>query len=581
MASTINADNGVSSGTSGLKSTADTSGVLALQTNGTTALTVSTAQVVTLANPLPVASGGTGGSATATAGGVAYGTGTAQAYTSAGTSGQLLTSNGSSAPTWSDAPAPVPTFTASGSISAAGVTVALNSDGTVSQISGTTTSFNAGTAATPGNRATSNMSAVYDPVNQKVLVVLDYSSYLMGYVGTVSGTTITFGSEQQIFTSGGGQGIGLDYDTANSKFMVANAYSGGIRTAALTISGTSISTGAVTILTSSGGWGDVGLTCTYNPSVGKFLVVANNNLDTCRGWVATISGTAITENARKEVIIPSAFTFGATYSPTSGNILVTYQSAVTSLKYLYVVAITMYSAAPFTTTGTPAAIDTYDAALGSLWAAPIFTGSAKSGYALVIAYYTQGGVFAKGGNETAGNITLTSPVFVGDYALSRNFAAVNNVAGANAAFIFVDGNDSYVKIATVFAAPNVIPVVGSVNTVSTTGDAGSQLGFAYDTSQGKSVAAYYSSSSNRGSAAVITNAGYSTTAQSFIGFSTGSASSGASVGVSMFANMNTNQSGLTLGSKYYVTYTGSISTTNSGFPYAGKAYGTTKIFVGV
>ena len=48
MASTINADNGVSSGTSGLKSTADASGVLTLQTNGTTALTLDTSQKLTL-----------------------------------------------------------------------------------------------------------------------------------------------------------------------------------------------------------------------------------------------------------------------------------------------------------------------------------------------------------------------------------------------------------------------------------------------------------------------------------------------------------------------------------------------------
>ena len=47
MASTINADNGVSSGTSGLKSTADASGVLTLQTNGTTALTLDTSQNAT------------------------------------------------------------------------------------------------------------------------------------------------------------------------------------------------------------------------------------------------------------------------------------------------------------------------------------------------------------------------------------------------------------------------------------------------------------------------------------------------------------------------------------------------------
>ena len=50
---------------------------------------------------LPIANGGTNSTATATAGGIGYGTGTALAYTSAGTSGQVLTSAGASAPTWS------------------------------------------------------------------------------------------------------------------------------------------------------------------------------------------------------------------------------------------------------------------------------------------------------------------------------------------------------------------------------------------------------------------------------------------------------------------------------------------------
>ncbi len=60
MASTLNSDNGVVSGSAGLKSSADATGVLALQTNGTTAISISTSQVVTLTNALPVASGGTG-----------------------------------------------------------------------------------------------------------------------------------------------------------------------------------------------------------------------------------------------------------------------------------------------------------------------------------------------------------------------------------------------------------------------------------------------------------------------------------------------------------------------------------------
>ncbi len=73
MASTINADNGVVSGSSGVKTTADTSGVLALQSNGSTGLTLNTS--------------------------LALGVGSSPSY---GSSGQVLTSGGSSAaPTWS------------------------------------------------------------------------------------------------------------------------------------------------------------------------------------------------------------------------------------------------------------------------------------------------------------------------------------------------------------------------------------------------------------------------------------------------------------------------------------------------
>ena len=49
---------------------------------------------------LGISGGGTNSTATPTSGGVGYGTGTAHAYTSSGTLGQVLTSNGASAPTW-------------------------------------------------------------------------------------------------------------------------------------------------------------------------------------------------------------------------------------------------------------------------------------------------------------------------------------------------------------------------------------------------------------------------------------------------------------------------------------------------
>jgi len=72
---------------------------------GTTGLTTSggpitTSGTITLAGTLAIANGGTNSTATATAGAISYGTGTAFAFTSAGASGYVLQSNGTSAPTW-------------------------------------------------------------------------------------------------------------------------------------------------------------------------------------------------------------------------------------------------------------------------------------------------------------------------------------------------------------------------------------------------------------------------------------------------------------------------------------------------
>jgi hypothetical protein len=74
--------------------------------NGTTltATNLSAGSLSLTTTPLAIASGGTNSTATPTLGGVGYGTGTAHAYTAAGTSGKVLTANGAAAPTWEDAP---------------------------------------------------------------------------------------------------------------------------------------------------------------------------------------------------------------------------------------------------------------------------------------------------------------------------------------------------------------------------------------------------------------------------------------------------------------------------------------------
>ena len=73
---------------------------------GSTGLTTSggpitTSGTITLGGLLGTSYGGTNSIATPTAGAVAYGTGTAYAFTAAGTAGQVLQSTGAGAPTWS------------------------------------------------------------------------------------------------------------------------------------------------------------------------------------------------------------------------------------------------------------------------------------------------------------------------------------------------------------------------------------------------------------------------------------------------------------------------------------------------
>ena len=107
---------------------------------GTTGLTtsggpVTTSGTITIAGTLAYGNGGTGGTATPTAGTIPYGTGTALAYSAAGTSGQVLTSGGSGAPTWT-------TVTSTGtvtSVNVSGGTTGLTYSGGPVTTSGTIT----------------------------------------------------------------------------------------------------------------------------------------------------------------------------------------------------------------------------------------------------------------------------------------------------------------------------------------------------------------------------------------------------------------------------------------------------------
>ena len=115
------------------------------------------------------------------------------------------------------------TATASGTL-ADGSKVIVNADGTVSVVAQTeTTGPGTGSAAVFESASTSWVSATYDSSNNKVVIAYrdgGNSDYGTAIVGTVSGTSISFGSPVT-FESANSTSISATYDSTNNKVVIA------------------------------------------------------------------------------------------------------------------------------------------------------------------------------------------------------------------------------------------------------------------------------------------------------------------------------------------------------------------------
>jgi hypothetical protein len=182
-----------STGTGTVTSVAVSGGTTGFTTSGGP---VTTSGTITLAGTLAIANGGTNSTATPTAGTIPYGTGTALAYSSAGTSGQVLTSGGSGAPTWT-------TVTGTGSVTS--VNVSGGSTG-LTYSGGPITG--SGTITMAGTLAVANGGTGVTTSTGSGNLVLSASPTL---TGTVTATTITSPSATALtFQYGGTTGVTLD-----------------------------------------------------------------------------------------------------------------------------------------------------------------------------------------------------------------------------------------------------------------------------------------------------------------------------------------------------------------------------------
>lgn len=510
-----------------------------------------------------------------TAGGIAYGTGSQVKVNSAGTAGQVLLSNGASTPTWGTvASGATVTAVASGSI-ATGQTVIMQSDGTVkiaTQIASTTQT--SGTANNFVSTYSNARAACYDSVNKKVIVVIsDNTANISGYVGTISGTSITFGSAN-VFTTADY----VDY-----------------------------------------------ITIVFDPIKTKLLIVYyRSGFGYSQGVVGTVSGTTITYGATtaNNQLIPNQIC----YDTASGNILVTGYSSVNTLAYCFVASIGVSSL----TFGTPVALNAnasntyyqaccYDS--NNSTSVVFYTVSnGGGGYNLFARTATISGTNVTLGTETnidtnggkfmsavydpINNKSLITYLLIGyNYLSCRVITATGSSISSGSrvdivpngyvntwAWSTVDPSTGYISIiwSQYTSTIGVFTVVGNISgTTFTFGSSVRQNTIAningianvYDENT-KKVANFYYNTTNF-STALITNF-YATniTATNFLGFSAATYTNGQTATINVISSTDNNQTSLTPGNGYYVQNDGTLSTTAaSPSVYAGLALTSTKILV--
>tara|TARA_R100000030_G_scaffold95277_1_gene82629 strand:+ start:368 stop:3031 length:2664 start_codon:yes stop_codon:yes gene_type:complete len=220
------------------------------------------------------------------------------------------------------------TFEASGAI-ADGIAVKLNSDGTVSSATKTSTGINTVSAITTFTTSRSfDYAPVFDSTNNKVVIFYrDYGDSSKGkaVVATISGDSVSYGTVVE-FESASTSDPCAAFDSDNGKVVVFYSADSKGYAKVGTVSGTSITFGSRVEF--NGGSTDLyGDSATYDPDEGKVIISyrdsGNSSYGTSR--VGTVSGTSISFGS--EVVFRSATCayISSTYDSTNGKVVVAFR----------------------------------------------------------------------------------------------------------------------------------------------------------------------------------------------------------------------------------------------------------------
>ena len=190
----------------------------------------------------------------------------------------------------------------------------------VGTVSGTSISF--GSEVVFASAATVYIKAGFDSNANKVVVAYSdngNSSYGTAIVGTVSGTSISFGTEVVVDSTGSLSAAfgGFVFDSTNNKVVIPYSIAGGGTYGIVgTVSGTSISFGTRVAIGSVSGQN---LSVAFDSNAGKVVINYRdaNNSDYTGSVVGTVSGTSISFGT--ELVIEEVHNLGATTFDSSDN----------------------------------------------------------------------------------------------------------------------------------------------------------------------------------------------------------------------------------------------------------------------
>ncbi|QDP64965.1 MAG: hypothetical protein Unbinned4834contig1000_1 [Prokaryotic dsDNA virus sp.] len=206
--------------------------------------------------------------------------------------------------------------------------------GVVGTVSGTTISF--GTAVAYSNHWVDYHTASYDSDAQKIVIASEddqNSDVGKAYVATISGTSVSFGSATQ-FESGAVSYLSAAYDPTNQKTIIAYRDEGNSNngTAVVgTVSGTSISFGTPVVFT-TGHAHDVAIG--YDPASTKMLIVYRDGDDANYGLgvVGTVSGDSISFGTPVTYLFRNPSTSGVVFHTAGNQLFVTFSDQNNSNK---------------------------------------------------------------------------------------------------------------------------------------------------------------------------------------------------------------------------------------------------------